>query len=102
MVASAHLQMPSFDDVTSNLKCTMLVTAPDSDSLAGWRLSVTGSTAVAFTQMGTSDYWIATATAIPYAASTIVSHTVNLHHATPGALTAELVCLGVCFYFEAP
>jgi hypothetical protein len=102
MVASAHLQMPSFDDVTSNLKCTMLVTAPDSDSLAGWRLSVTGSTAVAFTQLGTSDYWIATATAIPYAASTIVSHTVNLHHTTIGALTAELVCLGVCFYFEAP
>ena len=102
MVASLPLQMPSFNDVTSNLKCTMLVQAPDNDSLAGWRLSVSGSAAVAFVQIGTSDYWVATATAIPFTASTVVVHTVNLHHTTSGALANELICLGVCLYFEAP
>ena len=102
MVASLPLQMPSFDDVTSNLKCTMLVQAPNSDVLTSWRLSVTGSTAVAFVQIGTSDYYVATATAIPFVASTVVTHTVNLHHTSPGALADDLVVLGVCFYFEAP
>ena len=102
IVARASLQMPSFDDVTSTLKCTMLVQASNSDSLTGWRLTVTGSAAVAFTRLGTSDYYTATATAIPFVASTLVDHTVSLHHITPGALTDELLCLGVMFYFEAP
>jgi hypothetical protein len=102
IVARASLQMPSFDDVTSSLKCTVLVQAPNVDSLTSWRLTVTGSAAVAFVQLGTSDYYAATAVAIPFVASTIVDHTVTLHHTSAGALSAELLVLGAMFYFEAP
>lgn len=96
--------MPDFRTSTSDLKCTVLFQASTGDSMADWRfdVDVSGSTSGQFapTQLGTSRYWTATVTGIPFTqgASNLVD--VRIAHATGGGAIKHTQMLGVCLYFD--
>lgn len=96
--------MPNFRTSTSDLKCTVLFQASTGDSMADWRfdVDVSGSTSGQFapTQLGTSGYWTATVTGIPFTpgASNLVD--VRIAHATGGGAIKHTQMLGVCLYFD--
>lgn len=101
--------MPDFKSppppsTTSDLKCTVLFHASTGDSMADWRfdVDVSGSASGQFapTQLGTSGYWTATVTGIPFTpnASNLVD--VRIAHATGGGAIKHTQMLGVCLYFD--
>ena len=76
------------------------------DVLTTWEARINasaGSTSwAAFTQIGTSSYWTATASAgvVTPSSSTFVN--LQMQNTGGGALSLEAAVLGVCFYYEAP
>lgn len=101
--------MPNFRNLTSTsaLKCTVLFQASTGDSMADWRFDVdvsgatgTPSAEVAPTQLGTSRYWTATVTGIPFTAGASNLVDVRIRHFTGGGAIKHTQMLGVCLYFD--
>lgn len=106
-VTSAVMVCPSFRTSPSALKCSVLIHTPNGAAdAANWRFRVTSSagtaTAVAATQIGTSNLHVATVAAVPFTSS--AANTLNLQVAHSvgggGAVTEEIEILGCAFYFE--
>lgn len=96
---------PSFSTSSSALKATILVEAPNGDSLADWRFDaivdgLSAATEVAPTQIAATDYWVATVTAIPFTESTTNRINLRIRHTTAGALNHEVQILGATIYFD--
>ena len=98
-------EAPSFSTSSSALKASVLVEAPNGDSLSNWRFDaivdgLSAATEVTPVQIGTTDYWVATVTAIPFTASATNRINLRLRHTTAGALNDELQILGAALYFD--
>jgi len=98
-------EAPSFSTSSSALKASILVEAPNGDSLANWRFDaivdgLAAATEVTPVQIGATDYWLATVTAIPFTASSTNRINLRLRHTTAGALNDELQILGAALYFD--
>jgi hypothetical protein len=97
--------MPNFRTSTSDLKCTVLFQASiTGDSMADWLfdVDVSGSTTGQFspTQLGTSKYWTATVTGIPFTAGTSNLVDVRIANTVNGGAVKHAQMLGVCLYFD--
>ena len=97
--------MPDFRTSTSDLKCTVLFQASiTGDSMADWRfdVDVSGSTTGQFspTQLGSSKYWTATITGIPFTAGTSNLVDVRIANTVNGGAVKHAQMLGVCLYFD--
>jgi hypothetical protein len=99
------LQMPSFRTSTSDLKVEVLMESIDGDSLANWRFNAirvggVSSADVAPTQLGSSRWWRAQITGIPFTASAVNEIQVRIKHTTAGAIVDDVQLTGVCVYFD--
>jgi hypothetical protein len=99
------LQMPSFRTSTSDLKIEVLMEAPNNDNLGDWRFDaivsgLAAATEVTPTQIGTSRWWRATITGIPFNASSSNGLNVRVRHTTSGTLNKLVQMTGVCVYFD--
>lgn len=105
VVARTRGYTPKFPNgVTSKLACRVLAYAYDSDSLAAWSATMAtaaGSKTSAFTQIGTTNWWVADMTAIPFSQETRSNFTLSLGHSAPGALTQEIIVTGYTMAFTA-
>lgn len=105
---SLVMQMPSFSTSSSALKCVVLMHSPSgAGNAANWRFRVsnattgTSSSAVAATQIGSTNFLAATITSIPFAASSTNILNVQIANTANGALSGEtLDLLGVVVYFD--
>ena len=89
---------------TSKLACRVLAFAYDLDSLAAWSATIAtaaGSVTAAFTQIGTTNWWIADLTSIPFTQETRSNFTLLLSHSVPGVLAQELLLTGYTLAFTA-
>lgn len=97
--------LPPFSTTSSLLKCEALFLSYQGDLLSDWRLSVTanGTSAEAtFTQIGSTNFWRATVTAIPYTAGAVDDLRINVRStvaATP--INREFIFLGYALAFDA-
>ena len=96
--------MPNFRTSTSDLKCTVLFQASVGDSMADWLfdVNVSGSASGQFapTQLGTSGYWTATVTGIPFTAGASNLVDVRIANTVNGGVVKHAQILGVCLYFD--
>ena len=96
--------MPNFRTSTSDLKVTVLFDASTNDSMADWRfdVDVSGSASGQFapTQLGTSKYWTATITGIPFTAGASNLVDVRIANTVNGGAVKHAQMLGVCLYFD--
>lgn len=106
-VTSLLVTLPSFDTSSSDLKCKVLVHAPNGAGTASdWRFRVlngttaTASSAVALVQVGSSNFLVATITGVPFSASADNVLNIQIAHNAAGAGVDQLDILGACFYFE--
>jgi hypothetical protein len=104
--ANLIMQMPSFSTSSSALKCVVLVHSPSgAGNAANWRFRVntTGGTssAVAATQIGSTNFLAASITSIPFTASSTDNVNLQIANTAPGALSGEtLDILGAVLYFD--
>lgn len=103
-VATIQIHLPDFGPSTSTLKADVLFFLPSAPG-GTWQARVSptsGASAwVSLTQIGTSPYYHATITAIPYVAgSELLS--IQMQHLSGGALSDVVAVLGAAFYFEKP
>ncbi len=72
--------------------------------MADWLfdVNVSGSTSGQFapTQLGTSGYWTATVTGIPFTAGVLNLVDVRIRHTTGSGTIKHAQMLGVCLYFD--
>lgn len=101
------VRLPNFPTSSSALKCAVLIHTPfSSGDGANWRFRVTNSTtvtssaAVAPVQIGSSNFHVATVTAIPFSAGADNQMTLQLAHTAVAALTEEIDLLGACYYYD--
>jgi hypothetical protein len=99
------MAMPSFRTSTSDLKATVIFDASTNDSMADWRFDaivsgLAASAQVAPTQLGTSRFWTATITAIPFNASAYNVVDVRIRNTVNGGAVKHAQMLGACLYFD--
>ena len=106
-VTSLLVTLPSFRTSSSDLKCMVLVHAPNgAASAADWRFRVnngttaSSSSAVALVQVGTSNFLVATITGVPFSASADNLLNIQIAHNAAGAGVDQLDILGACIYFD--
>jgi hypothetical protein len=106
-VETQLVRLPNFPTSSSALKCAVLIHTPfSSGDGANWRFRVTNSTtvtssaAVAPVQIGSSNFHVATVTAIPFSAGADNQMTLQLAHTAVAALTEEIDLLGACYYYD--
>lgn len=98
-VARGQLFFPSFAPASVSLTMAILVQAPNGDSLASWQARYYAVSWVAFTQLGTSDYWVAVVTGT-YTPSSSKLLAVQMSHTGGGALAHEVAVMGIAWYFD--
>ena len=103
--ARTRTYTPKFPNgATSKLVCRVLAFAYDFDSLAAWSATVAtaaGSKTSAFTQIGTTNWWVAEMTAVPFTQETRSNFTMSLSHSAPGVLAQEMIVCGYTCAFTA-
>lgn len=107
VVESQYLRLPDFATGSSALKCSVLIHTPNSTGdAANWRFRVRNGTTLSNSgtatpvQIGSSNFHVATVTAIPFDAGVDNALNLQLAHTSNGALTQEIDILGCCYYYD--
>jgi hypothetical protein len=107
VVESQYLRLPNFATGSSALKCSVLIHTPNSTGdAANWRFRVRNGTTLSNSgtatpvQIGSSNFHVATVTAIPFDAGVDNALNLQLAHTSNGALTQEIDILGCCYYYD--
>jgi hypothetical protein len=93
------LQCPSFSATSSTLKAKVLIHAPGG-AAPNWRFHVNSGAGVAPVQIGSSNFFVASITAIPFTASAPNTFNVQVSNTAIAALADPIDVLGVVLYYE--
>jgi hypothetical protein len=102
-LTSLIMACPSFPSGTSNLKAAILIHADGgAASAANWRFRVTSGAGVAPVQIGTSNFLVATVTAVAFTPSATNTFNIQISNTatTAGLGGEEIDVLGVALYYE--
>ena len=106
LLTTLAVQCPSFSTSSSTLKAKVLINVGSGKTSANWRFrgnSAAGASSdVAAVQIGSSNFFVASITAIPFTASAdnLLSIEISNTATTAGLGTEEIDVLGVVLYYE--
>lgn len=104
VISRVRVQAPSFSTSPSNLKAEALFYAYAGDALGNWQARIFGPSATAFatlTQIGTTSFWRASITGVPYTAGAMQNFQLEIQSTTLASPIAnEVLVLGWTLYFD--
>jgi hypothetical protein len=98
-LTTLFMTCPSFSTASSALKAVVLIHAPGG-AAPNWRFRVNSGASVAATQVGTTNFFAATITAITFTASADNTFNVQISNTTTAALADAIDVLGVALYYD--